>query len=449
MSARVSLNWTRRFAPPSRTAFKREIVTWLGLTTISLVALVKRTDGLLKALLGGPALLCASVLVYGTYRKERGQLPFSENEQRASAERLGGFGRHVTTKDGRVVEYLVYGSNREDATVMVQMHGATSTGGLMCTWNAEMFKQLNIRGIAPTMPNSGYSDIQPDRRIANFPRDDLAPILWAEGVDEFLVDGHSLVTSHALAVAWYFGPNHAEHRCIGLGLNCPYLSTPLCDELGFRCDADDLFLVRNNDPREWHAAWNFTLADVTNLLPFASPPMAIGHMIWPKLAEERPWVLPMVAEDQKRTGARGYVGQGYEMTCYATNTLWGFDPRHIRTKHVAVWWAHDDGSPGCPPEHGKWLAELFERTEGVQTRNRSVDIGLGHWSFSPSLGPCYQAAEESLPKTLLEMTRKEAKAAPELWPEDDAEGVSRGSSGAEAEVDLQRLQDAHVEAPAR
>lgn len=339
--------------------------------------------------------------------------------------------------------------------------------------------------------------MQPDRRIANFPRDDLAPILWAEGVDEFLVDGHSLGTSHALAVAWYFGapscrasrparelpvwirrgsclgPNHAEHRCIGLGLNCPYLSTPLCDELGFRCDADDLFLVRNNDPREWHAAWNFTLADVTNLLPFASPPMAIGHMIWPKLAEERPWVLPMVAEDQKRTGARGYVGQGYEMTCYATNTLWGFDPRHIRTKHVAVWWAHDDGSPGiapsgqpppcvvapsisaaplrvgCPPEHGKWLAELFERTEGVQTRNRSVDIGLGHWSFSPSLGPCYQAAEESLPKTLLEMTRKEAKAAPELWPEDDAEGVSRRSSGAEAEVDPQRLQDAHVEAPAR
>ena len=60
----------------------------------------------------------------------------------------------------QVVEYLVYGSNREDATVMVQMHGATSTGGLMCTWNAEMFKQLNIRGIAPTMPNSGYSDIQ-------------------------------------------------------------------------------------------------------------------------------------------------------------------------------------------------------------------------------------------------------------------------------------------------
>ena len=102
MSSRVSLNWTRRFAPPSRTAFKRGLVTWLGLTTISLVALVKRTDGLLKALLGGPALLCASVLVYGTYRKERGQLPFSEDEQRASAERLGGFGRHVTTKDGRV-----------------------------------------------------------------------------------------------------------------------------------------------------------------------------------------------------------------------------------------------------------------------------------------------------------------------------------------------------------
>ena len=49
MSSRVSLNWTRRFAPPSRTAFKRGLVTWLGLTTISLVALVTLICGSRKA----------------------------------------------------------------------------------------------------------------------------------------------------------------------------------------------------------------------------------------------------------------------------------------------------------------------------------------------------------------------------------------------------------------
>ena len=43
-----------------------------------------------------------------------------------------------------------------------------------------------------------------------------------------------------------------------------------------------------------------------------------------------------MAEDQKRTGARGYVGQGYEMTSYAINSVWGFDPREIRTADVAV-----------------------------------------------------------------------------------------------------------------
>eukprot|EP00927_Polykrikos_kofoidii_P059337 TRINITY_DN54510_c0_g1_i1.p1 TRINITY_DN54510_c0_g1~~TRINITY_DN54510_c0_g1_i1.p1 ORF type:complete len:422 (+),score=54.20 TRINITY_DN54510_c0_g1_i1:115-1266(+) len=380
------------------------LVVWLCLTTGGIVADFVYASSWLVAIVVAPVVLFVSIMAYGTWRRCRGQLPFNEAEQREDAASVGGIGRHVTTSDGRIVEYIVYGSEKDDAQVMVQMHGAGSSAGLMCLWNAELFKELNLKGIAPSMPNSGYSDIHPTRRIADFPRDDLAPILSAEGVTEFLVDGHSLGTAHAMAVAWFFGPDHADHRCEGMGVNCPYLPSAICKELGFRCDADDFWIIRNNEPRAWHAAWNFALADISNLMPFISPPLAMGHRLWPAFAKARPWAFPVAAEDQKRTGARGYVGQGYEMLCYSINSIWGFDPRDIRTKNVAVWYALDDGKPGCPPEHGKWLAEMFE-LKGVQISNRSVGIGFGHWTYAPSRGPVYQAAEDSLPKALQQMTR--------------------------------------------
>ena len=58
------------------------------------------------------------------------------------------------------------------------------------------------------MPNSGYTGIRPDRRIAHFPRDDLEPILRADGVTDCLVDGYSLGTAYAMTIAWHFGPDH-------------------------------------------------------------------------------------------------------------------------------------------------------------------------------------------------------------------------------------------------
>lgn len=324
---------------------------------------------------------------------------FDAAEQQASCKT--GDARHATTVDGRVMEYIVYGSKLEDAKVMVQMHGATCSAGLMAEWNHALFVELNLKGIAPSMPNTGYSDVHPKRRIGSFPRDDLAPILVQECVEEFLVDGHSLGTAHALAVAWFFSPDHKEHRCVGMGVNCPYLSTPLCKELGFRCDADDMYMIRNNDPTKWHSAWNFAIADLTFFLPFASPPLKFGASLYPKVDKERPWVFPPIVRDQMRTVARGAKGQGFEMMSYEINSLWGFDARDIKTKNIAIWYAEDDKD--CPPEHGRWLAQVFRSKKGVNVSVRDVDIGLGHWSYTPSLGPVYQQEEETIPKTLLSM----------------------------------------------
>ena len=106
--------------------------------------------------IGIPLLTWLVVLVYGLRKRAQGLRPFDAAKQERDAERLGGEGRHIRTADGRIVEYLVYGSKRPDAKVIVQMHGSTMTAGWPCKLNASLCKDLNLKGIAPSVPCHGY-----------------------------------------------------------------------------------------------------------------------------------------------------------------------------------------------------------------------------------------------------------------------------------------------------
>ena len=102
---------------------------------------------------------------------------------------------------------------------------------------------------------------------------------------------------------------------------------------------------------------------------------------------------------------RGSQGQGWEQLSFDVTALWGFDPREIQTRNVAVWYAQDDSA--VPPSHGKWLADHFSSQEGVETSIRSENIGLGHFTYMPSRGPVFQADEETLPRTLIDLCARE------------------------------------------
>ena len=54
-----------------------------------------------------------------------------------------------------------------------------------------------------------------------------------------------------------------------------------------------------------------------------------------------------------------------------------------------------------------WLANHFGSKEGVKISVRSGDVGLGHFTYFPSFGPAYQAAEATMPKTLLDLCAQE------------------------------------------
>ena len=69
-----------------------------------------------------------------------------------------------------------------------------------------------------------------------------------------------------------------------------------------------------------------------------------------------------------------------------TNQQWP-DPRMIQCRNVAVWYAEDDGA--CPPEHGKWLADLFtqkQKERKCKTNIRHEKKGLGHFTYMDFAG---------------------------------------------------------------
>ena len=126
--------------------------------------------------------------------------------------------KHVVTSDGRTVEYCVYGSTKSDANVLIEIAGGLGLASFYPQYPGldDLYKALNVKGIAVTLPGWGYSSLHPGRKYVDFPKTDIDPILSAENVDgAFAVSGASLGAPHAMAVAHHFGAD----RVSALGLN--------------------------------------------------------------------------------------------------------------------------------------------------------------------------------------------------------------------------------------
>jgi len=303
--------------------------------------------------------------LHGLYIRWRGQPPVDEEAVRRDG------GKIATAFTGRKVEYFVWGSQKPDAMVAVLIHGQAGTGkGYQAFfYPQDVMESLDVKAIAPSLPGHGYTDADNNRRIANWPAEDLDAVLRAENVNQFIVEGWSYGTAHAMATAAYYDAD----RCLGMGLNCPYLPMFVSREFGMKTDADFVFTERGADSAATAPIYSL-LSMFWCLLGNA------GYSIKDtKIAvKEEPEVVAAFAADVTRGASRGVSGQVLELTNRETNQVWQ-DPRSIKTKCVAVWYAEDDTQ--VHPEDGKWLSDLFEKKAGVKTANKVVNYGWGHFSF--------------------------------------------------------------------
>ena len=304
---------------------------------------------------------------FGLYLRRGGQRRFDPHALEAEG------GKYVTTADGRIVEYFVYGGADPTVRTVVNMHGSGTEAREQARLNAPICEALGVRGIAISLPGFGYSDVQPGRRVKDWPREDLAPVLAQEGVDKFMITGHSQGNPHAMAAAWHFGD-----RCEGLGLYAPLLPTPVSKEEGVKGAIGIDSLPTTETLRKWYMGWYFTVMHLTvvTLAPWL-PLQALarsGRKVRGDAA-----LLGHFRDSFLRGAVRGSVGNAWESArdvCYE----WGFDPRLIETGNVVVWHASDDTM--CPPEIGKWLAGMFRARPGVKVHFRDDDVGYGHLTYS-------------------------------------------------------------------
>lgn len=354
------------------------LLTWLAVTywysndnSIEKPVLVWVVNVVIGLLLG-LVWLYSLLSLHGLYLWHRGELPLSTigREEKQGA-------KYVTaaTTDHRTIEYFVWGSEQIDAKVVVLCHGSNTTGKHFnqFLYPTAILKLLNVKAISPSYPGHGGSDAQPFRNLQDWPKTDLEPILVQERVDQFLVQGTSYGTAHAMAVASYFDAN----RCTALGLNVPYLPENICREFGFRTDAD--YVLSQNSLQK-----SFVLLPLLSMLSLGYKHLAKAAGAYPegRLAKfQNPSLLAALDKDCRRSFLRGPIGQVYEMFNSTTTQRWP-DPRLIRTRNVAVWYADDDSL--CPPAHGKWLADIFSAKEQAgecQTRIRCEKRGLGHFTY--------------------------------------------------------------------
>lgn len=301
--------------------------------------------------------------------------------------------KYIALESGRTVEYFTYGSVRDDAAIVVALHGSGTTGKYFNQyWLPEdALKRLNCRVISPSYPGHGGTDMQPNRRIIEWPLTDLIPILEKEKVEEkFFVVGASYGTSHGMSVA-----SALPERVLGLGLVAPYLPETICREAGLWTDADMILRESQlgNPAILLPILGMFFLADW-----FIGVGIKHGYAEGKEIATRHQDLCNVLIEDAHRSFMRGANGQVFEMLNAETTQTWP-DPRKLRIDNIAVRYALDDTI--VPPEHGAWLEKNLA-LEGRKLSVRKDKIGLGHFTWF--VDECRKEAD--IVKTLMENARR-------------------------------------------
>lgn len=302
----------------------------------------------------------------------------------------------VTDKNGRQIEYFLYGSSDTNVPVIINIHGSSLDGTFEKAVNQTACEELGVRGIAISLPGVGNTDMKIGRQVIDWPSEDLQAVLTAQQVDSFMITGHSQGNPHAMAAAYHFGD-----RVTGMGLNAPLLPNDVTNEIGIvGALANESLKTTEQLDHPLNAYWFFGLYLYVDLFAPSSLTQTLVSM-GPNIKEDTV-LIEMMRHTFSRSMIRGSAGNTWESSLDVAY-LWGFDPREINTKNICVWHASDDSA--CPPEIGAYLAKYYQE-KGAHVNFKNEDIGYNHMTYCNSY---YQKTENSMVKALLEGRNKYQK----------------------------------------
>lgn len=286
---------------------------------------------------------------------------------------------------------------------MVILGGANCCGRAMKEFYHENLVKLNLRGISPSLPSTGSSDAQPCRRVVNWPKDDLEPVLTAESVNQFMIFGTSMGTPQAAAAGYHFGPD----RCVAFGLINPQAPMEVWGETMKSGKTVPQIAGWDNAPKDEglnHCCKGPLFFSMNSILmPWLMNASALKKMFRPllKVEAEYPAFLPWLVRGSKGSVARGWYAYTWALMG-SQHGEWGFHPRDVKTKNIALWYASDDTQQ--LPLHGEILAEIWQEKAQNEDINVEVSVkgGLDHFThWMPA-----DIVSRSMAQCLLEMSSK-------------------------------------------
>ena len=349
---------------------------------------MERLIKIIKFVLVGIGVFYLTFIIGGLIIKSQGQSEINQSSVIRDNAKI------ATDKNGRKIEYFLYGSTDKNAPVTINMHGSGLDGTFEKALHEKACEELGVRGIAISLPGVGNTDMKKGRKVIEWAAEDLQAVLEAENVGDFIITGHSQGNPHAMAAAFHYGD-----RVRGLGLNAPLLPNDVTKEIGITgALAYESLKTTEELDKPWNAYWFFGLYLYVDLFAPSAPTQTLVKM--GKNVESDSALVEMMRYTFSRSMIRGSAGNTWE-SALDVAYLWGFDPRDIKTKNICIWHSSDDTA--CPPEIGAWLAKFYKE-KGANVNFKNGNIGFNHMTFCSSH---YRKAQNSMIKVLLDGPHKE------------------------------------------
>lgn len=278
--------------------------------------------------------------------------------------------RWIQKPDGRIIEYYVYGSTSPDARILIQINGSLGSAKFFSEMPTmvNILKAKNVKAISINIPGHGFTSVDPLRKIGDWAKSDVDPVLQAEKVPEdapLMVEGTSDGSSHCHCVMWYY-----QKRVTAVHLHVPVLSAEVAKELNLKvasegCSCDGKYITNCFViPGNWTSPLLFCCCYTCAPL---IPPQADGI----KKMEGYKDIKGFEASDVMKNHSMKHcfahsvhgivynslLGQLYNS--FNFNPFKDIDPCLVEKMKIQVSYGEKD--PSSPESHGIYMAEYYSK----------------------------------------------------------------------------------------
>jgi len=278
------------------------------------------------------------------------------------------FSRWIQKEDGRVIEYYVYGSENPDAKIFLQINGSMGSAKFFSEMPSmvSLLKEHNIKGIAVNVAGHGFTSGDPLRKMGDWAKSDVEPVLKVEGVPDdapLIIEGSSFGTAHAQSAMHYF-----QDRVTHVHLHVPAMSSEISKEYGLKSISEGgsctgsyvttCFLM----PGNWCSPLLFCCC--SGCAPFM-PGGADGLKKLKGYDEIKGFEVSEIMKhhSMKHTLANGIHGTVYNLFLGQLYKNWGFHPfNDIKLENVEkmkIMISYGEKDPSSPESHGEKLAQYY------------------------------------------------------------------------------------------